>query len=229
MGEEPTPAECASVPRGLIMTSTVIQFGLLCFVSQFTMINPLGVLPVYVAMTADLPAAEATRVARKATLTAFVVLVLFAAVGALIFRFFSVSVNSLRIVGGVLFFVMGYEMLQARLSRTKIDEESARVFAEDVAITPIGIPMIAGPGAIASVILLWNDAVTPLRKLVLIVAVLVVLVITCTLLLAAKRVVAALGASMQKVFLRLMGLIVMMIAVEFFLAGLKPILKALLS
>lgn len=211
------------------MTSTVIQFGLLCFVSQFTMINPLGVLPVYVAMTADLPAAEATRVARKATLTAFVVLVLFAAVGALIFRFFSVSVNSLRIVGGVLFFVMGYEMLQARLSRTKIDEESARVFAEDVAITPIGIPMIAGPGAIASVILLWNDAVTPLRKLVLIVAVLVVLVITCTLLLAAKRVVAALGASMQKVFLRLMGLIVMMIAVEFFLAGLKPILKALLS
>ena len=104
--------------------SPLFEFALLSFISLFTMVNPIGVIPVYTAMTAKLSPQESHRVARKASLTALFILLAFALTGQWIFRFFSISTNSLRVVGGVIFFLMGYEMLQARLSRTQFDDET---------------------------------------------------------------------------------------------------------
>lgn len=98
-------------------TSPIFEFFLLSFISMFTMVNPIGVVPVYAAMTAKLSPQESHRVARRAVLTALFILLAFALTGQWIFRFFSISANSLRVVGGVIFFFMGYEMLQARLTR----------------------------------------------------------------------------------------------------------------
>jgi len=210
------------------MNPLAVQFGLLCFVSLFTIIDPVGALPVYVSMTHELSHPESRRVALRATITAWIALVLFALAGRFIFEFFGISVNSLRVVGGIVFFIMGYEMLEARLTRTKADEQSVSEYIEDIAITPIGIPLIAGPGAIATVIVLMNETTGDFEKQVaLFAAITAVLAIAFGFLIGARQVMRVLGRSGNKILLRIMGLIVMAIAVEFFFNGLRPILASL--
>ena len=206
-----------------------VRFFLLALVTLATMVNPIAVLPLYLSLTAGLPPGAARGVARRAVATALAVLVVFALAGQLVFRLFGVSVDSLRVVGGVIFFIMGYEMLQARLSRTRHDEEHPAEYAADVALTPLGIPLIAGPGAITSVVLLWADAADAGRKVAVLAAVALVLAATLAALLGAERLQARLGPGFAKVQLRIMGLITMMIAVEFFFGGLKPIVRQLLA
>jgi len=210
------------------MNALPLQFGLLCFVSLFTMIDPIGALPVYASMTSGLSHHESRRVALRATFTAWLVLIIFALTGRFVFQFFGISVDSLRIVAGVVFFIMGYEMLQAQLTRTKSDEQSISEYVEDIAITPLGIPLIAGPGAIASVILLMNETSGALEKeAALLIAITSVLTLTFLFLIGARQVMHALGSSGNKILLRLMGLIVMAIAVEFFFNGLRPIVQSM--
>jgi multiple antibiotic resistance protein len=189
------------------------------------MINPIGVIPVYTAMTAKLSPQESRRVARKATLTALFILLAFALTGQWIFRFFSISINSLRVVGGVIFFLMGYEMLQARLTRTQFDNETTREYINDISITPLGIPIICGPGAITTSILLMSESKSPIESGIVLSVIIAIVAVTYFLLVGAKQVAHLIGENGNKVALRLMGLIVMVIAVEFFFSGLKPILR----
>jgi multiple antibiotic resistance protein len=211
------------------MHSSILHFTALAFVSLFTMANPLGVVPVYNAMTVGLSPRQSRRVAFRATVTAFAVMVLFAVTGQLIFRFFHISLNSLRIVGGILFFLIGYEMLQARLTRTKHDAETTSEYIEDIAITPLGVPMICGPGVITTAVLLMNESDDFGRRAALFASMIAVSLLTFLFLVSGKRVVAALGPSGNKVLTRIMGLIVMVIAVEFFFAGLTPIVRGMLA
>jgi multiple antibiotic resistance protein len=210
-------------------TSPLFQFALFSFVSLFTMVNPIGVIPVYTAMTARLTPHESRRVALRATLTGFTILLAFALTGQWIFRFFGISTDSLRIVGGIIFFLMGYEMLQARLTRTQFDDETTHEYVNDIALTPLGIPVICGPGAIATVIILMNQAQTPLEVGAVLLAAFLIILLTLLLLLGAKQVTHLIGENGNKVMLRLMGLIVMVIAVEFFFSGLRPILRDILK
>jgi multiple antibiotic resistance protein len=206
----------------------MFEFALLAFASLFTMVNPIGVIPVYTAITANLSPQESRKVALKATLTAFLLLMLFALTGRFIFQFFGISANSLRVVGGVIFFIMGYELLQARLTRTQFDKETPQEYASDIAITPLGIPVICGPGAIASVIILMDQAKSTLESGFVLGSIVVIIGMTHLLLLASKQVMKLIGENGNKVMMRLMGLIVMVIAVEFFFSGLKPILRDIL-
>jgi multiple antibiotic resistance protein len=206
----------------------MLEFALLSFTSLFTMVNPLGVVPIYVSMTGTLDPDQTRATARKAVITALLLLLSFAVTGQLIFSFFGISVNSLRIVGGVIFFIIGFDMLQARLSRTKHDTEAVSEYVTDIAITPLAIPMICGPGAIATVIVLASDASSPPLLLILFLVVLAVMGLTYVMLRSGDRIIKVLGDSGNKVMLRLMGLIVMVIAVEFFFGGLEPILQDIL-
>ena len=203
----------------------LFEYGLLAFTSIFTMVNPLGIIPVYTSMTAQMSSKEARQVAVKAVSTAFIILAVFAFSGKFIFEFFQISVNSLRVVGGIIFFLAGYDMLQARLIRTKSDEEDPKEFANDIAITPLAIPLICGTGAITASIVMMNDAKFIEQKAVLFGVIFLILGITLLLLLSARKVMAFLGDSGNKVLMRIMGLIVMVIAVEFLFSGLKPILQ----
>jgi multiple antibiotic resistance protein len=209
--------------------SPIFEFALLSFVSMFTMVNPLGVVPVYTAMTSKLSSHESHRVARKATFTALVILLAFALTGQWIFRFFSISVNSLRVVGGVIFFFMGYEMLQARLTRTQFDDETNHEYINDISITPLGIPIICGPGAITTSILLMNESKSAMQSGIVLGIIILIMLLTYVLLLGSKQVTHLIGESGNKVMLRLMGLIVMVIAVEFFFNGLTPIIREILN
>jgi len=204
------------------------QFAILCFVTLFTMVNPLPVVPIYLAMTSTLSPPQARRAALRATTTALLIMLVFAVGGRFIFQFFHISTDSMRIVGGVLFFLIGFEMLQGRPTRTKHDDESAAEFVEDIAITPLGTPMLAGPGTIVSVILLMNESRTVLHRVELFVAMFLVIALTFLILVNGQRILSRIGSSGNKVLTRLMGLIVMVIAVESFFAGLSPIVRSML-
>lgn len=206
----------------------LLEFGLLAFTSLFTVINPIGVLPVFLSMTQNLPPAEARKIALKASLTSFIGMVAFALGGQVIFDFFAISINGLKIVGGLLFFLMGYEMLQGKMSRTKkeyMDTESNDEFA----ITPLGIPMLCGPGTITVAVVFMQDNPQTDKRVILIAAMVAISLVTFSLLLGSRAISRVLGNSGNKVMTRVMGLIVMMIAVEFFFAGLKPIVHTMLT
>ncbi len=207
----------------------MIEYGLKAFAAFFSIINPLGIMPVFISMTTALTFKQRRAVATKATMLAFVLLIVFAMAGQLVFNFFSITVDSLRMVGGIIFFMMGYEMLQARLSRVKISKEEENSYIEDISITPLAIPMICGPGAITNSIIFWEDAGSPTEKSVLIGIIFIIILITWVVLVGAGKIMNFIGETGNKIMLRLMGLIVMVIAVEFFFAGLKPILQGIIG
>jgi multiple antibiotic resistance protein len=199
-------------------------FGLLVFTSFFTLINPLGVMPIFMTMTQDLDEKARRKTARKAVIASTLTIVLFAFSGQLLFRFFGISVDAFRIVGGVIFFLMGMDMLQARLGRVKVGKSEVKAYVNDISITPLAIPMIAGPGSLTNAIVLMEDAKSLEFKVILIVGVLLIMSMTYLVLISSGKIINWLGETGNKVLMRLMGLIVMVIAVEFFLSGLKPII-----
>jgi multiple antibiotic resistance protein len=203
----------------------VITFGLFVFTSFLALINPHGVAPVLLAMTSDLTAKQRRRTAFKATFTAFITLTIFAFAGQLLFKFFGISVNGFRIAGGIIFFMMGYEMLNARVSRIKYDSEDVDNAIDDIAITPLGIPMLAGPGSITNAIVLMQDAQGFQFKIIMPIAIFLVLLLTFISFIGSGAIIKYLGETGNKIMLKLMGLIMMVIAVEFFFKGLKPIVQ----
>ena len=202
---------------------------LLFVTSLFTVMNPLGVVPLFINFTEGLDARAIRSVAIRASFTAFVALVIFAFAGELIFDFFGISVNGLKVVGGVLFFFMGYEMLRGITVPKKLDTETESEFSAEVAITPLAIPMVAGPGAITMVILFMQQTVSLLDRVLLVAGIATVCVATALILLGGRRIISLLGPSGAKVMMRIMGLIVMLIAVEFFFAGLTPYVRSMLA
>ena len=201
-----------------------LSFGRLCVTSFFTLINPLSTMPVFMTMTAGLSEKERTQTARKASIVALITIIIFAFSGQLLFKFFGISVNSFRVVGGVIFFIMGMDMLQARLGQVKIKDSEVKTYVNDISVTPLAIPMICGPGAITNSIVLMEDASTLTRKVVLFGMILLVMLITYLVFYSSSRILKILGQTGINVMMRLMGLIVMVIAVEFFFSGLKPII-----
>lgn len=202
----------------------LLPFALLCFTSFFTLTNPLGTMPVFLTMTNGMNDNERKAIVRRATIVSFITLMVFTFSGQFLFKFFGISSNGFRIAGGFIIFKIGFDMLQARYSNAKLKEEEVKTYADDISITPLAIPMLCGPGAIANAIMLMDDASTLSLKGTLIGIIALVYFITFLILQASTRLVRILGETGNNVMMRLMGLILMVIAVECFVSGLKPIL-----
>ena len=202
----------------------LLPFALLCFTSFFTLTNPLGTMPVFLTMTNGMNDHERKAIVRRATIVSFITLMVFTFSGQFLFKFFGISSNGFRIAGGFIIFKIGFDMLQARYSNAKLKEEEVKTYADDISITPLAIPMLCGPGAIANAIMLMDDASTLSLKGTLIGIIALVYFITFLILQASNRLVRILGETGNNVMMRLMGLILMVIAVECFVSGLKPIL-----
>ncbi len=215
----------------MIPETELYTFALLVFTSFFTIINPLGTMPIFMTMTASLSKQRRKQTAKKATLVAFFTILAFSFSGQILFNFFGISVNSFRIVGGFIFFIMGWDMLQARLGTIKHTDDEGKIdaYVEDISITPLAIPMICGPGAITNAIILMEDAQEVSQKIVLISVIAFVIFLTYLILVGASKITDKLGETGNKVMMRLMGLIVMVIAVEFFFSGLKPIILDIMN
>ena len=208
------------------MTNDLAAFALLCFSSLLAIINPLSAAPMYLALTEGYAPAHRRRTLRSAILTAFVVLVVFALLGGFIFQVFGITLDAFRIAGGIIFFGIGMDMLQAKRTRGKTTEEEEQEgrTKEDVGITPLGIPMITGPGAITTVMVLMTQADDTVRTAIVFAAVAAVLLIAWLVLSAAPRLVRFFGQTGLNVMTRIMGLLVTVIAVQFIVDGVRPIL-----
>lgn len=204
--------------------SDLFSFAFLCFSSFFTLFNPFGMMPVFASLTSQLEEKERRKVALKACTVSACIVIAFALSGQMLFNFFGISVNSLRIVGGVIFFILGMDMLQARLSEVKLKKSEVTGYIRDIAITPLAIPMLCGPGVITNGIVLMQDANNIEKKIALILTILIVLIITYLVLIASGKLLKLIGETGNNVMMRLMGLIIMVIAVEFLYAGSKPLI-----
>lgn len=206
------------------MDNSLITYALLCFTSFFTLINPLGIMPVFLTMTQSLGKKERAHIAYKATVVAFITMLAFVISGQFLFKFFGISTNGFRIAGGIIIMKIGYDMLQAKFTRVKVTKEEIKDYANDISVTPLAIPILCGPGAIANGIMLMEDAVTPVKKAILLGVIALVFFLAFITLRASNRLVAWLGETGNNVMMRLMGLILMVIAIECFVSGLSPII-----
>ena len=203
---------------------TIIPYVLLCFTSFFTLTNPLGTMPVFLTMTNGLSEKERQHIVKRATITSFIILISFTLFGQFVFKFFGISTNGFRIAAGFIILKIGYDMIQARYSNAKLKDNEIKAYVNDISITPLSIPMLCGPGAIANGIILMSDATTFELKVTLILTIAVVYILSYIILRLSTRLVKFMGETGNNVMMRLMGLILMVIAVECFVGGVKPIL-----
>ena len=206
------------------MEDAIIPFALLCFTSFFTLTNPLGTMPVFLTMTNGMDEKERKHIVKRATIISFIILIAFTFCGQFLFKFFGISTNGFRIAAGIIIMKIGYDMLQARYTNTKLRDEEIKTYADDISVTPLSIPMLSGPGAIANGIIMMDDANTWALKGTMVGVIALVYILTYIILRLSTRLVVLMGETGNNVMMRLMGLILMVIAVEFFASGVTPIL-----
>jgi multiple antibiotic resistance protein len=183
--------------------SVFVRFSLLALSSIFFLVDPFAALPTFLAVTTGQDNARRVRTARKASLTAFVVLSTFALAGSYIFKLFGISLPAFEIAGGIILLLIGLEAAHK----------------DDVGIVPLGIPMLAGPGAIASVMVLVGQAQSKWQMAAIFAAIAVTALICWLVLGSATRVASALGETGIRILIRVMGLLLVALAVQYFVNG----------
>ena len=208
-----------------------IQFFILCLTTFFTLINPVGIAPILLVMTERFSKEEQINIAWKGSLTAFITLIIFSILGSVIFNIFGITIEAFQIMGGILFFRSGFRMSEVKIGRSRITpmerEESQE--SDDLAISPIGIPLIAGPGAITASMLLSSQTPQFYSYATLGVSIFLVLAVVYLILRNGGLLMKALGYTGMRVIQRLMGLVLMVIAVQFVINGVMSILSPLFS
>jgi len=213
------------------MATDLFTFFIFSFTSLITLVDPIGFAPVYLSLVDGMTRDEKKRVAKKGTITALIVLISFWFLGRLIFSIFGITVHAFRIAGGILFFKVGMEMLEAKISRRRSTpaEKAEAENKEDIGYTPIGIPLIAGPGAITSVMILSTEAIDSLHKILLLLAIILVMLITYITFITADKLTERFGRTGLRIMQRIMGLILMVMAVQFIINGVDPLIRGWLQ
>lgn len=191
------------------------SFAVLAFSSLFSVINPISGAPVFVALTDGMTDAERRRAALRATLTALATLAVFSAAGGAIFAFFGITVPAFQITGGILFALMSLRALEH--GHEEVPETAAP--GRDPSIVPVGIPLVAGPGAISAVMVLVGQADGARHRLALAASLVAVLSLTLAVLLAAPAITRRLGETGRKVTNKVMALITAVIGIQFVING----------
>src|ERR1700739_4235891 len=143
-----------------IRTAPLVRFSVFALSSIFFLVDPFAAIPSFLAITQSVDPARRKRMARKAAITCFIVLTTFAVAGQLIFKMFGITLPAFEIAGGLILLLIGLDMLEARRSPTQETTGEAEEAAakEDAGMVPLGVPMLAGPGAISSVMVLVGQA-----------------------------------------------------------------------
>ena len=207
----------------------VISFALVAFPSLVVIINPLMVTSVFITLTASATPEAKRAIIRKTTLIAFGVLLVFAISGTVIFKVFSITIGAFQVAGGIILFSVAMGMLHARTSRTKqtpeeMDEAMTR---EDIAVVPLAIPIVSGPGAITTVIVLSGETRALPNMAILFLAIVVAMAIVFVMLRNAARIQRFMGPSGLNITTRLMGLVLAAVAVQFIIHGVESVLPEL--
>jgi multiple antibiotic resistance protein len=202
--------------------SAIASFTLVSFGSLFSIVDPFAAVPIFLALTGGMPREAQARAALRASVTCFAVLTLFGLAGGFIFTFFGITLPAFKIAGGVLLFGVAMEMMRARQSETRAtsEEEAEAETRDQVGLVPLGIPLLSGPGAIATVMVLVGKAGDLPERVSLFAAIGAVSAITLVTLRSAAIVARVLGKTGINVIGRVMGLILAAVATQFVLDGL---------
>jgi len=217
-------------------------FALFSLSSLFAVIDPLGCIPFFSGQTTGMSLDAKRRVLVRALLVSLAMLLMFAYAGNFVLHAFGITVDAFRIAGGVIFFGIGLDMLQSRPRRWRTGlrraYEADRAEEEDddepdndgdPSITPLAIPMLAGPGSITTVMVLRAEASSPAGVATVAGAIIGILLLTGFILWTADRVLLRLGQTGMRVVEKLMGLLVTVIAVQLILNGVTPFFRGLLE
>lgn len=207
------------------LQSNYVRFSLLALSSIFFLVDPFAMLPSFLAITNGAEPQKRRRMAYRASLTCFVVLTTFALAGRLIFRMFGITLPAFEIAGGLILLLIGLDMLEAKRSATQesSDETEEAASKEDASIVPLGIPMLAGPGAISSVMVIVGQASTTWQMVAILIAIAVTAVASFFVLSGADRVQRLLGETGIRILVRIMGLLLVALAMQFFVNGLTDL------
>jgi multiple antibiotic resistance protein len=214
------PAELA---LNELSTAPLVRFSVLALSSIFFLVDPFAAIPSFLAITEGADPVRRKRMARKAALTCFIVLTGFAVGGQMIFRMFGITLPAFEIAGGVILLLIGLDMLQARRSATQeasgdTEEGAAK---EDAGIVPLGIPMLAGPGSISTVMVLVGQVPGILcwEMGAILGAITLTSLVSYWVLGGAGRVLKLLGETGIRILVRIMGLLLVALAMQFFVNG----------
>ena len=203
------------------------SFAITTFVAIFAIVNPIGAMTFFVVLTRAYPKEVKRRVIERAILAATLALLIFALVGNYIFLIFGTSIPAFRIAGGILLFSIAFAMMQGERSRTQLTPQDRQeaLEREAIGIVPLGIPMLAGPGAITTVIALMADATSPgldtLRVVVILGSILGTMLASWIMLTYADAIFRRIGRMGAYAISRIMGLILAAIAVQFVILGIQ--------
>lgn len=206
----------------------MIELFVSAFITLFVVIDPPGCAPIYAGLSADAAPRQQRAMAMKAVFVASLILVFFALLGADLLRALHIELDSFRIAGGIMLFIIALEMVMEKRTRRR-EERAERLRAqhaqtpeiEDVSIFPMAMPMIAGPGSIATVMLLMNEATGNEQTFTVLAALAAVLVLTMLALLAAGPFIRLLGASVESAITRLLGVLLAALAAQYVIDGVK--------
>jgi multiple antibiotic resistance protein len=199
------------------------------FSSIFVIVNPIEATMVYVTLTSGLDSLEKDHICKRTTSVAFTIAVLFAVAGDVVLRIFSITVDSLRVAGGVLLFLVAIDMLRGVRRQEKATELELRDanHREDISVFPLAMPLLTGPGAITTVVVLMGSAGTVIEKGLVILAITVTFVITLYVLRFSEYIDKAMGITGIMVLTRVMGLILGAVAVNFVATGAWNLFRAM--
>jgi len=199
----------------------VLEFSFIALSSIFFIVDPLAAIPSFLVMTAEDSEEKRRRMARQSAWTCFLVLSLFSLAGTLIFRIFSITLPAFKIAGGIILFLVAVDMLQARRSGTQevTEERLEGAEKEEIGVTPMGIPMLAGPGAISTVMVLMGQSHNWWQAGTVFAAISITALASGFILGGANRVRKFLGETGIRILMRLMGLVLTALAVQFVLNG----------
>jgi multiple antibiotic resistance protein len=209
----------------------IISFAIVAFPSLIVIINPVMVTSVFITLTSSATLEAKRAIIRKTTMVAFTVLVVFALFGTLIFKLFSITLGAFQIAGGSILFSVAMGMLHAKAPRTtQTPEEMQEAMSrDDIAVVPLAIPMVSGPGAITTVIVLAGETRSAVTMAILFLAIAVAMLIVFLMLRNAGRIQRFLGPSGLNITTRLMGLVLAALAVEFVIHGVGSVLPEIIA
>jgi multiple antibiotic resistance protein len=207
------------------MAGDVLSFALLSLSSIIIIVNPLGATLIYVSLTSSMDEHTRNSIAKDSCRFALLILLIVALIGTWVLQIFGISLEAFRIAGGILLFGIGMEMVYAKTSRTKLTatEKYESRDTDDISVMPLAIPMIAGPGAITTTIVLMNEAsvITPVAIVIVLFSILISIVVTYYMMRNSDYIMSRIGQRGYRAINRLMGMLLIAIAVQFVINGIR--------
>jgi multiple antibiotic resistance protein len=204
----------------------MILFLFTVFLGFFAMLNPIGNTPVFIAMVGEADNKTIKKVAFKAVMVAFIVITVFTLFGHLIFRVFGITLPAFQIAGGIIVFFIGYDLLQGKTARAHRSMKNVSLESyEDMAISPLGIPLLSGPGTISTAMNFVGEGKSFLYALLIILIFAIVCGITYLMFIMSKKIADKLNPSLITVISKIMGLILAVIAVQMLINGIFKVIQ----